>query len=269
MILGGLAGKQRLDALHCAYQAATLTLLAAAGVRRGARCLDLGCGGGHATRELAQAVGPLGSVTGIDIDAEILELARRDTRHQHNVEYRVGDANDLPEGAYDVVYARLLLSHLPGRGEVLARMAAAAVPGGLVIVEDLDWDGAFCYPPHPAFDRYWEIHAQLHERRGGDPRTGPKLPALMREAGLADVRLSLAHPAHLEGTGKLVHALTWRNISAAALSEGLTTAGEVLEIGRALAALTEDPAVILALPRTFQVWGRRPAPRVPRQYVAR
>jgi ubiquinone/menaquinone biosynthesis C-methylase UbiE len=45
------------------------------GIREGARCVDVGCGGGHVSRELARRVGASGSVVGIDLDAALLELA--------------------------------------------------------------------------------------------------------------------------------------------------------------------------------------------------
>ncbi len=257
MIRGGQSGKTRLDYLDLAYRSSTAALLERCGVGPGLRCLDLGCGGGHATRQLARAVGPSGSVVGVDTDVEILGLARRDTDAAglSNVEFRDGNANELGEGSYDVVYARLLLTHLRDPAELVKRMAAATRPGGAVIVEDIDWDGAFCYPPSAAFDRYWRMHEALHRRRGGDPRVGPKLPGLLRAAGLRDVGLSVVQPVHQDGDAKLVHYLTLQNIAPAARDEGLLGEREADELLRDLGRLTEDPAVLLGLPRTFQVWG--------------
>ncbi|HYZ09197.1 MAG TPA: methyltransferase domain-containing protein [Pseudonocardiaceae bacterium] len=65
----------------------------------GARCLDLGCGGGHVTVELAGLIGLTGSVVGVDIDAEIVDLARAvaAARGLGNLKFRVGTAEDLGE----------------------------------------------------------------------------------------------------------------------------------------------------------------------------
>jgi ubiquinone/menaquinone biosynthesis C-methylase UbiE len=154
MIRGGQAGKDRLDVLDLAYREGTAELLRRSGVPHGARCLEVGAGGGHATRQLARAVGPVGRVVGVDVDPAILELARADAEAEglDNVEFEVADAARLPfeDGCFDVAYARLLLTHLPEPLDALREMARVTCPGGLVVVEDLDWDGVFCHPPAPA-----------------------------------------------------------------------------------------------------------------------
>jgi ubiquinone/menaquinone biosynthesis C-methylase UbiE len=60
------------------------------------RCLDLGCGGGAVTLELARMVGPNGHVTGIDADDVVLDLGRADAAQQGlaNVEFQVADVYD-------------------------------------------------------------------------------------------------------------------------------------------------------------------------------
>jgi precorrin-6B methylase 2 len=75
-------------------QPLTASLLRRAGVRAGNRCLDVGCGGGHVSRELARIVGPAGRVVGIDLDAEAIALARADAEADglQNLVFRVGDA---------------------------------------------------------------------------------------------------------------------------------------------------------------------------------
>jgi len=67
------------------------------GISKGARCLDVGCCGGHVSRELARRVGARGSVVAIDLDATVLDLARADAAAAGitNVEFRCGDATQL------------------------------------------------------------------------------------------------------------------------------------------------------------------------------
>ena len=79
------------------------------------RCLDVGCGGGDVTFDLASLVGITGSVVGVDVDATKIELARGDAQQAEvpNVEFQVADLTDgLGEDEYDVVYARFVLTHL-------------------------------------------------------------------------------------------------------------------------------------------------------------
>lgn len=58
----------------------TLQLLESAGLATSDRCLDVGCGGGHVTLDMARIVGPKGHVLGIDFDPHVLDLAREDAR---------------------------------------------------------------------------------------------------------------------------------------------------------------------------------------------
>ena len=143
-IRGGADGKRRLDLLAHIMQPSTQALLARAGLAPGMRCLDLGCGGGHVSRYLAECVGAGGTVVGIDIDGVKLDAARTLCAQASltNVQFRsvaVADWSDA--AAYDLVYARFILSHLPDRPAVLARIGQALAPGGTVVLEDIDFGG--------------------------------------------------------------------------------------------------------------------------------
>src|SRR5215471_6010836 len=113
-ITGGDQGKRRLNLLAEIFQPTTLRLLQDAGLRAGDRCLDLGCGGGHVTLDMARIAGPDGFVTGIDFDPQIVELARQDAQDAGigNIEYHVADALAFDGGPFDLIYARFLRSHL-------------------------------------------------------------------------------------------------------------------------------------------------------------
>ena len=115
LIRGGIEGRERLRVLARVTRPTTLALLERAGVSAGMRCLDVGCGGGDVSFDLASLVGITGSVVGVDLDATKLELARGDAEQAEvsNVEFRVADVVDgLGEEEYDVVYARFVLTHL-------------------------------------------------------------------------------------------------------------------------------------------------------------
>src|SRR5262245_17744592 len=93
---------------------ATETLLHAAGVTSGMRCLDVGCGAGDVTLALARLVGPSGSVIGIDTDDIKVRLAREDAARERigHVEFRTSNVDRLEDDAeYDLVHARFLLTH--------------------------------------------------------------------------------------------------------------------------------------------------------------
>ena len=104
-------------------------LLVAAGLTRGMRCLDLGCGAGDVSLAMARLVGPSGSVNGVDQDDVKVQFAREDADRDrlNNVQFHASNVEQLEDGAeYDLVYARFLLTHLRDPAAVLRRMVRAA-----------------------------------------------------------------------------------------------------------------------------------------------
>lgn len=105
-----------------------MQLLGRAGLIRGMKCLDVGCGGGHMAISIARIVGPQGRVIGTDTDAEILALAKEDAEvaKATNVEFQQQDACAcVSDEEFDVAYACFLLSHLKEPDICLAAMVQA------------------------------------------------------------------------------------------------------------------------------------------------
>jgi SAM-dependent methyltransferase len=238
----------------------TTRLLDRVDIPAGATCLDVGCGGGHVTLELARRVGPTGRVVGVDFDGDVLALARADADAAGltNVEFRAGDATDLDRAGlaqeFDVVFARFLLSHVARPDRVVASMASLARPGGMLVVEDIQGRGAFTEPPSAALDRFLELYAEIVRRRGGDSELGPRLPVLLRSAGLEQVGCDVVQRLPND-EGRHIHGLTLDRIGPAVVDAGLATADDVQELSTALHSLADDSAVMVATPRFFQSWG--------------
>ena len=254
---GGLPGKTRLNVIAEVMRPATTALLATVGVSAGARCLDVGCGGGHVARELARLAGPTGSVVGVDLDAQVLELARADAVADglSNIDYRVGAATELDGGPFDVVYARFLLSHVADPGRVVAGMADVVMSGGVVVVEDIDYTASFCHPDNAGFRRYVELYQETVRRRGGDSGIGPALPALLRAAGLHSIGVEVVQPVAFDGPLKMANYLTLDRIATAVVDEGVAGPGEVQDLLTELLVLSEDSTTLLSVPRIVQTWG--------------
>jgi SAM-dependent methyltransferase len=109
-------------------------LLGAAGLRPGERVLDVGCGAGTTTLAAAWEVGPGGLVTGVDVSAPLVALARSRTGAHPNVELVVRDAQLLDaRGAYDAVVSRNGLMLFADPAAAFARLHAALVPGGRIV----------------------------------------------------------------------------------------------------------------------------------------
>ena len=259
-IRGGNEGKERLDVLARVLLPTTAQLLDRVGLITGMKCLDVGCGGGHVTMLMASIVGAEGRVIGADTDAEILALARKDAEAAKltNITFQQLDACAcLWHKEFDVTYARFLLSHLNEPQNCLAAMVEACLPGGTIVIEDTDFAGSFCYPPCAAYERYKKLYQELVQRRGGDSNIGPKLPTMLRRAGIQEVELNVIQPAHTHGEGKLMAPLTMSRISDALTVEGLATESEAQQILTELNDVAADSETLISLPRIFQVWGKR------------
>jgi 2-polyprenyl-3-methyl-5-hydroxy-6-metoxy-1,4-benzoquinol methylase len=76
VIRGGVDGRERLRILARVMQPTTLALLDRGGIRPGMACLDVGCGGGDVSLDLARLTGPGGRVIGIDKDEVVIEIAQ-------------------------------------------------------------------------------------------------------------------------------------------------------------------------------------------------
>lgn len=259
ILRGGAEGAARLRILGRATWPTTERLLHRAGIRPGLRVLDVGCGSGEVTVELARLVGPTGHVTALDADPALLDAAReRLAAAGVDAELVRGDAlAPLPGGDHDLVYARFLLSHVTDPATTVAHMRAAARAGGVVVVEDVDFPGHFAFPPSAAFTRYVELYQAAARRRGADPAIGPRLPSLLQEAGLADVGVDVAQPTFLDGDGKSVAQLTLAGIRESLLAAELATAAELDALIATLDAERRAPGTLHSIARIVQAWGRR------------
>lgn len=102
------------------------------GLRAGQRVLDAGCGRGACLFPAADAVGPAGRVSGIDLTPAMVEQVAAEIGDRTNVTVAVGDAMapDFPDGAFDAVLSGFVLRLLPDPAAALAAYARLLRPGG-------------------------------------------------------------------------------------------------------------------------------------------
>lgn len=260
VIRGGRAGYERLKLLARARWPDTAALFERVGIGPGMRCVDLGCGGGEVSFEIARLVAPSGHVTGVDTDEVKLDLARAAAAERGivNVTFRAENVNDWNEpDTYDVAYSRFLLQHLSRPLELLQRMWAAVKPGGNLVVEDADFSGAFCEPANEGFEFYTRLYSRVLERYGGDPGTPRKLFHYFLLAGIPRPNLNLAQVARDAGETKRLALVTLEATADAIVAENLASKDEVNAALASLAAFTDDPNTLVSDPRIFQLWCRR------------
>jgi 2-polyprenyl-3-methyl-5-hydroxy-6-metoxy-1,4-benzoquinol methylase len=261
VIRGGHAGYERLQLLARVRWPDTPALLQRAGVAAGMRCIDLGCGGGAVTLEIARMIAPDGHVSGIDMDDVKLDLAREAAvkRGLQNVEFRAMNLNEWHEcDAYDVVFCRLMLQHLRHPVEILRRMWAAVRPGGVIIVEDPDFDGWCSHPPNAGFDFFLRAYSQAIAHWGGDHASGRKLYSYFLEADIAHPEVAVVQPVYLADDDGRTLALSTLEATGDAILDAGSASREELEVAVArLAEFTDDPGSLISGPRIFQLWARR------------
>lgn len=145
--------------------------------------LDVGCGPGTITVDLATIVSP-GRVVGLDASAEVLEQARVAAGEACvDIELVVGDVRvlDFPDDSFDVVHAHQVLQHLGDPVAALVEMRRVCRPGGLVAVREVDLRTAAAHPDMTS--EWFDVYLAVAEHDGVDPSAGRHLLTWARQAG--------------------------------------------------------------------------------------
>ncbi len=164
------------------------TFLAELGHRHGARVLDVGCGTGVLTRQLAGRPG-VAAVVGVDAASSLLERARELARDLETVEFEQADARELPfdDATFDVVGFDSTLSHVPEPERALAEAYRVLCQSGWLAAFDGDYATVTV-----ALGDHDPLQACVDAMIAGsvtDRWLVRRLAALVRECGFADVTL--------------------------------------------------------------------------------
>ncbi|MGW0710873.1 methyltransferase [Streptomyces sp. NPDC002643] len=250
---------ERFDALASLFDASTFRHFDDLGVSEGWRCWEVGAGGPSVVRGLAERVGPTGHVLATDIDTSW--LATWDGAPQVEIRHHDVGRDEPPPGPYDLVHARLVLVHIADRERALRAMAGSLRPGGWLLLEDADpaLQPLICPdefgPPQRLANKLRHAFRALLAERGADLSYGRRLPRLLREAGLVDVRADAYFPV----TGPACDALeaaTVRQVRDRLVERGYATRAEIDTHLADIAAGGLD----LATSPMISAWGRKPGP---------
>jgi trans-aconitate methyltransferase len=225
------------------WQAATGRLLDQVGLVPGASCLDAGCGPGETMRAMAERVGPTGRVLGIDADESLgaLALAMLHDAGHRQCTFSAQDLTadePIPGAPFDLVYARLLLFHLPQRVHVLARLWQSVAPGGYLLVQDYDLRSVSTLPELDSVAEVGRVITGAFGAAGADVSAGARLPQLFDQAGAGTPDgTDVTGRVEPLATGRILLERVFHSLLPTALAHGVTTeAGSAA----ALAALDRD-----------------------------
>jgi SAM-dependent methyltransferase len=257
----GEAATRRLRVLHDLYGPGARRVLLHAGLRRGMRVADLGCGVGMVTGMLADLVGPTGHVVGVDASGEQIAQARTLLPPgSSNVTFVEASATctGLPRGTFDLVYCRFLLIHLTEPERALEEMHGLLKPDGILVCEDGDLTAAGSQPPS-ALDAFAELWGRLGPARGLDYTLGRKLFQMVLAANFSAPEITFNQPVVARGEGKRMMEWSVAEAAPAFLAAGLVTSDELGRLIEEMQRVAEDDTVLAVMPRMSQVWARKRA----------
>jgi ubiquinone/menaquinone biosynthesis C-methylase UbiE len=155
--------------------------------------LDVGCGPGTITLDLARLVAP-GRTLGVDRAPEVVEQATRAASAAGipTVQFAVDDiyALDLPDDSFEVAHAHQVLQHLTDPVAALRELRRVLRRGGILGVRDSDYRSFAWAPLDPAIERWNEVYHQVTRRNDAEADAGRHLLGWVRSAGFADVEAS-------------------------------------------------------------------------------
>jgi 2-polyprenyl-3-methyl-5-hydroxy-6-metoxy-1,4-benzoquinol methylase len=216
----------------------------------GAAVLDVGCGPGTISVDIASRVTP-GAVLAIDPAAGPLESARALAAEAglDTITFGTGDvyALDSPDDTFDVVHAHQVLQHLGDPVAALREMLRVCRPDGVVAARDADYASMTWYPADPRLDRWLEIYRAVARGNGAEPDAGRHLLAWAHAAGAGSVVPSASVWCYATPEDRAWWGGMWADrivdsaIAGQAVAGGHAAAAELPEISRAWRDWAEQP----------------------------
>ncbi|MDJ0381746.1 class I SAM-dependent methyltransferase [Streptomyces sp. G-G2] len=219
-------------------------------LRPGMSVLDVGCGPGTITADLAELVAP-GRVTAVDASQDVIEQARQYAaeRGLTGIEFATADVHALefPDASFDVVHAHQVLQHVGDPVRALREMRRVCRPGGIVAVRDADYAAMTWFPGTPGLDEWLDLYRRVARANGGEPDAGRRLVSWARTAGFTEVAASATAWCYATPDEVAWWSGLWADRTTASSYGRVATEG-----GHA------TPADLTGIAGAWRAWGRAP-----------
>jgi 2-polyprenyl-3-methyl-5-hydroxy-6-metoxy-1,4-benzoquinol methylase len=214
----------------------------------GAAVLDVGCGPGTITADIASRGA---TVVGIDAAPDVVEKAR-----ELGVDARVGNAYalDFADDSFDVVHCHQTLQHLARPVDALREFRRVVKPGGVVGVRDVDYAGTIVYPETEGLALWAALYQRVHRSNGGEPDAGRRLKAWARAAGFAEVTATTSVWTFASDEDRAWWGGMWADrvlqsaFATDALAKNLATQADLQLVSEAWRTWAADPDGFMAMP---------------------
>ncbi|MBV8903919.1 MAG: methyltransferase domain-containing protein [Acidobacteriia bacterium] len=253
----------RLGVQHCAWRTRALAAWERAGIGPSQTILDVGCGPGYASLDLAEIAGPSGHVVAIDKSERFLYVlaSRGMQRDLHNIMTQRVDleAGEFAQIHADHIWCRWVLCFLKNARDVVAQMAAALKPGGSMILHEyFDYATWRAAPSCPELDEYVRAVMDSWHANGGEPDISVQLPCWLEELGF-ELRHTRPLLEIVESDSMLWAWLrTFINVGRERLVElGCITRGDADRIWNAFIAFEAKPGSRMFTPAMLEIIARR------------
>jgi len=219
-------------------------------LKSGDTLLDIGCGPGTITGDLAALVTP-GRVTALEVTEPALDLARAEIarRGVQSVDFAVGDVHalDFADDSFDVVHAHQVLQHVGDPVAALREMRRVTRPGGIVAVRDSDYAAFTWFPEVPGLAEWLDLYERVARGNGGEPDAGRRLLAWAHAAGFTDVTATSSTWCFADPQDRAWWGGMWADrvlasdMARTALATGAATEADLHRIAEAWKSWAADP----------------------------
>ncbi len=249
----------RLGVQHKLWSASAFAMWERAGISAGMTVLDLGCGPGYTSFDLAGVVSSEGKVIAIDESSRFIEHLKNRQRFfpDVSVEASVGDVQrlDVRAESIDAAYQRWVLCFVRDPEAVIRGVARALKPGGIFAIQEyMHYEGILLAPHSNSFHRFMTVVSDTWNRKGGDTKVGLKLPGLLEKHGLKVREIRPLHRvARPQSQLWMWPTIFIRTYAPKLVEEGELTAAEYEDLIRDWEARTNDSASFFCSPPMVEI----------------